>query len=286
MKNLHPSDQTSPDPAADTPLISGFSFARNTAKLGYPVVESIQSVLPICDEFVIALGKGDDDDTTREQILSMNSPKVKIIGTEWKNAARLRGAIYIQQTNLAKEHCRGKWCLYLQADEVIHERYHETITEACRHFAGDLRVDGFLFNYKHFWGDYDHYLVNHRWYPREIRLVRNIPAITSAQDATSFLYTNGKKVKVVQLPAEIFHYGHVRDPRTAKTRINRVDRFFRGEENAQPSEEAEYEPLDYGSLEKLPRYTGTHPKVMQKHVDAINWKHLLQYSGKPEQSST
>jgi hypothetical protein len=37
--------------------ISGFSFVRNGIKLYYPVIESIQSILPICDEFIIAVGK-------------------------------------------------------------------------------------------------------------------------------------------------------------------------------------------------------------------------------------
>ncbi len=45
--------------------ISGFSFARNADVLGYPVAESIRSILPACDEFVIAVGKGDPGDRTR-----------------------------------------------------------------------------------------------------------------------------------------------------------------------------------------------------------------------------
>jgi len=64
--------------------ISGFSFVRNGIKLYYPVVESIKSILPIVDEFVIAVGKGDDDDTTREQIAAIGDPKIKIIDTVWE----------------------------------------------------------------------------------------------------------------------------------------------------------------------------------------------------------
>ncbi len=48
--------------------LSGFSFVRNGIKLYYPVVETIKSILPLVDEFVIAVGKGDEDDTSRKKI--------------------------------------------------------------------------------------------------------------------------------------------------------------------------------------------------------------------------
>ena len=35
--------------------VSGFTFLRNAQKLGYPFAQSIRSILPIVDEFVIAL---------------------------------------------------------------------------------------------------------------------------------------------------------------------------------------------------------------------------------------
>ena len=37
---------------------------RNTSTLYYPFLESIQSILPILDEFVIAMGDNDPDDQT------------------------------------------------------------------------------------------------------------------------------------------------------------------------------------------------------------------------------
>ena len=40
--------------------VSGFTFIKNAEMLGYPFIESIQSVLPIVDEFIIAVGKIDE----------------------------------------------------------------------------------------------------------------------------------------------------------------------------------------------------------------------------------
>ena len=263
-------------PVAATPLISGFSFARNTCKLGYPIIESIRSILPVCDEFVIAVAKGDTDDDTRNRIAATGGPKVRIIDTDWSDLETLRRRIYSQQTNIALNNCTGSWCFYIQSDEVVHERHLATIRQACQYFRDTPAVDGFLFKYKHFWGDYDHYIVNHRWYPREIRIIRNRREIVSVDDAQSFRYRSGAKVPAVQLDAEVFHYGHVRDPRTTHVRKQEMRYIYRGE---RPSV-ATPPMFNYGSLGGLARYEGTYPAVMRETVASMNWKHLLQYYGK------
>ncbi len=258
------------------PLISGFSFARNTCKLSYPFVESIRSILPVCDEFVVAVGKGDDDDTTRRQIEEIGDPKLRIIDTEWKDLETLRSRIYSQQTNIALDACSGTWCFYLQSDEVVHERYLATIREACTCFKDIQEVDGFLFRYKHFWGDYRHFIISHRWYPREIRIIRNQRNIISVGDAQSFRYKNGVKIPSILLNAEIFHYGHVRDPRFVHVRKQAMRYIYRGE---RPSSEPP-PVFNYGSLGGLARYEAPPPAVMKDVCAAMNWKHLLQYYGR------
>ena len=92
--------------------ISGFTFTRNVSKLYYPICESIQSILPIVDEFVVALGKGDEDDNTRELLESIRSPKIKIIETEWDLKAFPNGTEYAHQTDIAKSHCSGDWLFW------------------------------------------------------------------------------------------------------------------------------------------------------------------------------
>ena len=53
--------------------VTGFSFVKNALLYEYPVVESIRSILPLCDEFVIAVGKSDDG--TLQLIEEMNNFK-------------------------------------------------------------------------------------------------------------------------------------------------------------------------------------------------------------------
>ena len=100
--------------------ISGFTMVRNATKYYFPVRESIESILPIVDEFIVALGKGDSGDTTREAIESIGSPKIRIIDRVWREEDFAESRIFAIETNFALSQCTGDWCFYLQADEVIH----------------------------------------------------------------------------------------------------------------------------------------------------------------------
>lgn len=253
--------------------ISGFSFARNAQKLYYPVVQSIRSILPVCDEFIIAIGAGDEDDHTLEMVRSIGDPKIKIIETVWDEKENSSGRILSQQTNIALEQCTGDWCFYIQADEVMHEKYLQVVYDRCKQFLNDNRIDGLLFDYKHFWGDFDHHHISHAWYPREIRIIRNNRGIVSWLDAQSFRREQ-QKINVALAHAEIFHYGWVRPPYLMQTKNKCLKKFW-GEQDTE-----EKDHFDYGSLQKVPRYTGTYPEVMKEWIAAMNWKDQLQYSGK------
>jgi glycosyltransferase involved in cell wall biosynthesis len=258
--------------------ISGFSFARNADRLGYPIVESIQSILPICDEFVIALGKGDQGDRTRDVIIEIDSPKIRIIDTEWTDRDKLNNAIYSQQTNIALSECTGDWCFYIQADEVLHEKYLEPVAKRCDSLCGVETVEGLLFGYRHFWGDYSHFQYGHAWYPHEIRIVRNHIGAQSFGDAQSFV-KDGRKLRVAFANAEMFHYGYVRDPRLMQKRNVEIETTYRGEEETQRLFKGATDAFDYGPLDKRAIFSGTHPRIMEARITAMDWKHLLAYSG-------
>ncbi|HRQ51960.1 MAG TPA: glycosyltransferase family 2 protein, partial [Agriterribacter sp.] len=205
--------------------ISGFTIVRNATKLYYPVKASIQSILPLVDEFIVAIGDCDEDDHTLEEIQSIGSDKIRIIHTVWDMEKYPGGTAYACQTDIAKNQCKGDWLFYLQSDEVIHEKYLPAIKERCEALLNDSEVEGLLFNYKHFWGDYNHYIESHGWYAKEIRIIRNLPYIHSWGDAQSFRripdfdgvnYYQKKgayKLKVAHAGAAVYHYGWVRPPR-------------------------------------------------------------------------
>jgi hypothetical protein len=273
--------------------ISGFSMVKNGIKLYYPVVEMIESILPIVDEFVIAIGKGDEDDDTRERVAAINDPKIKIIDTVWNLKKYPRGMENAHQTDIAKGHCSGDWLFYLQADEVIHEKYLPVIRKRCEELLENEEVEGLLFNYKHFWGDYSHYHKGHGWYPHEIRIIRNRPDIHSWESAQSFRRIpdfdgihyrqkeNTYKLNVVKVDAYVYHYGWVRPPHLMVNKKKALDTIHKGNKKVKEMYAKVPKEFDYGPLNRLAVFNETHPEVMKEMISKMNWKNKLQYSGKP-----
>ncbi|MEP6585071.1 MAG: glycosyltransferase family 2 protein [Ginsengibacter sp.] len=273
-------------------LISGFSFVRNATKLYYPIKASIESILPIVDEFVIALGKGDADDQTLQEIQKIDSDKIKIIHTEWDLKKYPGGSEYAHQTDIAKDHCKGAWLFYLQSDEVVHEKFLPKIRRACSEFLNNQKVEGLLFDYKHFWGDYSHHIVSHTWYPKEIRIIRNDPDIHSWRDAQSFRCIPGFdgysyfqkegtfKLKVAQVDATVYHYGWVRPPELMQKKRESFETHMQGEENAPSSLTQESQLFNYGDLRKFNLFTEAHPEVMKDFIEKFNWEEQLNTGNK------
>jgi hypothetical protein len=257
--------------------ISGFSFACNAESLGYPVVESVRSVLPLCDEFIMAVGKGSD--RTRDLISAINDPKIRIIDTVWPDKKESSDHIFRQQANLALCECSGDWCLHIQCDEVVHEDDLAHIRKRCSELAGDKNVEAMLFNWIHFWGDYDHYQVNHRFFKRDIRIVRNRIGAQSYLDSQSFR-KNGKKLRAVQLDARIFHYNMVRPPHLMRTKQIAMEKMYSDKNEVDKRYNGAPHDFDYGPLAGLPRYKGTHPAVMAQKIADFNWVNKLDYEGK------
>ena len=268
-------------------MISGFTMVRNATKLYYPVKESILSILPVVDEFIIALGDSDEDDHTPEEIKSLSSEKIKIIHTKWNIEKFPNGAEYAHQTDIAKNHCKGDWLFYLQSDEVIHEKYLPGIKSKCNELLNDKKVEGFLFDYKHFWGDYSHYIVSHAWYPKEIRIIRNDPEIHSWRDAQSFRRIPGfngtdyfqkektYKLKVAAMDAEVYHYGWVRPPALMQKKRVSFEIHKQGEEKARSIFTNEPEQFNYGRIDHLKTFHETHPAVMTDFIKKFNWQNEL-----------
>ena len=276
--------------------ISGFTFTRNVSKLYYPIKESVLSILPICDEFIVALGKGDEDDNTRQLLESINSPKIKIVDTVWDTEAFPNGTENAHQTDIAMEHCSGDWLFYLQADEVVHEKYLPVIKNRCEELLHNKEVEGLLFKYKHFFGDYNHFINYHGWYQNEIRIVRNRSDIHSFESAQSFRRIpdfDGKsyrkqegthKLQVAAVDAYIYHYGWVRPPKYMQSKKKALDGIHKGDQKAEELYKQQEKEFDYGPMKNLPKFKGTHPKVMEEKMKDFTWADKLNYdsSEKPE----
>ncbi len=260
--------------------ISGFTMVRNADKLYFPIRESILSILPIVDEYIIALGKGDEDDRTEAIIREINSPKIKVFHREWSEESFRESRILAEETNFALSKCKGDWCFYLQADEVVHEDDLPTIRSACEEYLDDRNSHSLLFNYHHFWGDYDHHLPFHGWYKNEIRVIRNHKGIKSIKDAQSFRRQDESKLNARPINARIFHYGWVRPPELMQNKKKVHDGLHRGINQAEKEYADRDNHYDYGPLDRIPTFPGSHPTVMKEKIEQLFWKDQLNYSSR------
>jgi glycosyltransferase involved in cell wall biosynthesis len=248
--------------------ISGFSFVRNGVKFDYPFLESITSLLPLCDELIIAVGKSDDD--TLGRIRSLGSPKIRIIETVWDEKLRTGGRVLAEQTDIALNHTTGDWAFYLQADEVLHEADRPAIREAMVRYLDDPRVEGLLFDYRHFYGSYDYVGSSRQWYRREIRVVRNGIGARSWGDAQGFRI-DGRKLRVKAIDAAVYHYGWVKPPEVQMAKQRSFHRLWHPDEWIR-ERLGESTSFDYAEGSKLEKFTGSHPAAMHDRIRSADWK--------------
>ncbi|MCE2994250.1 MAG: glycosyltransferase family 2 protein [Cyclobacteriaceae bacterium] len=251
--------------------VAGFTMVRNAVKYDYPVVEAITSVLPLCDEFIVAVGNCEDE--TLALIESIGSPKIKIIHTIWDDSLREGGRTFALETDKAFQavYADADWAFYIQADEVIHEKYHDAVRQAMIKYKDDRSVEGLLFHYKHFYGSYDYVGESWNWYRREIRVVRNDKNIFSYRDAQGFRKKPNEKLRVKLIDAYIYHYGWVRDPR-AMVRKQRAFTSYYHDDQWLEENLAKASEFDYSTIDSLELFTDTHPAVMRARIARKNWK--------------
>jgi hypothetical protein len=249
--------------------VTGFTFVRNAIKFDYPAVEAITSILPLCDEFVVAVGNSDDD--TLQLIKSINSPKIKIIETVWDDSLREGGRVLAVETNKAFAAIAPDtdWAFYIQADEVIHEKYHPAIMDAMKRWQEDKRVEGLLFNYVHFYGSYDLIGDSRRWYKREIRVLKYNKDILSFRDAQGFRLGN-KIMKVKPVDAAVFHYGWVKPPELQQAKQQHFHKMWHNDEWVERNI-PKTNQFDYSKIDSLAFFKGTHPAVMKERISKKNW---------------
>lgn len=250
--------------------VSGFSFVKNAIKYDYPIVEAIKSILPLCDEFIVAVGQSEDD--TLELIRNISSPKIKIIETVWDDSLREGGQVLAVETNKAFDAIAADsdWCFYIQGDEVFHEDFLAAAKAGMQQHLNNPKVEGLLFNYLHFYGSYDYVGDSRRWYRREVRIIRNDKSIRSYKDAQGFR-KDGRKLNVKKIEASMYHYGWVKPPEKQQEKQKNFHKLWH-DDNWVSEKVGSAASFDYSNIDSLARFKGTHPKEMLARIEKVNWK--------------
>jgi hypothetical protein len=240
--------------------VSGFTIVRNAIKLDFPVEASIRSILPICDEIVVNVGQSEDE--TLALVRSIDDPKIRIIETDWDMTQR--NSVLGAETHRAMRACVYPWGVYIQADEVLHERGATELVAAIQRYDADAAVEGLLVRYVHFYGGFDTIATHRRWYRREVRAVRLAPEldIRPYQGAQGFrVGPEHRKIRARLTSAEMFHYGWARPSWALREKrdLGRTMYPWRNADDARPL---------LAWMPGIRRFNETHPSVAQSWIQA------------------
>ncbi len=252
--------------------IGGFTYVRNGFAFGYPFLASLHSLLPLVDELVVAVG--DSTDGTREAISTLENPKIKIINTVWDESLRENGKIFAEQSDLALNNISGDWAIHLQVDEVLHENDQQRIADTLKTVNANKKVDGLLFPFLHFWGDYQHIRNTRRTHRFEIRAFRNTGNIRAYKDSQGFRNyeqnPKGEKLKVMKIDTPIYHYSYVRPPQLMTRKANYFHRFWH--DDTWLKKNTGKTIFDYNQVDKLEPFEGSHPQYMKEIMKKKDWE--------------
>ena len=236
--------------------VSAFTFIKNGQILGYPFLQSIQSILPIVDEFVVNVGESEDN--TLEMIHSLRDKKVRIIESKWNDGMRDRGYVYGQQKMIAQFNCTGDWVFYIEGDEVYHEKDLEQIRKTMEIHLNDSNVEALAFSFNHFYGNANTLLDSPGWYRSEARIIKN--SIRSyAPDGLFWLVLDsnkkGRYPKAKRIEATCFHYGWVRSEEQMNLKSSKVQKYWGGEPVI----------IDYSQMDQsiIKEFKGSHPAIVK-----------------------
>ena len=236
--------------------VSAFTFIKNGQILGYPFIQSIKSILPIVDEFVINVGQSEDN--TLDEIKKISNEKIRIIHSHWNDNMTDRGFVYGQQKMIAQYNCTGDWAFYIEGDEIYHENDLDKIYMSMQESYSNPAVEALIFDFYHFYGNGNSYLDSPGWYRTEARIIRN-SLRTYAPDGLFWVVLNsnknGRYPKAKHTGANCYHYGWVRSESEMNLKSEKVQKYWGGS-----PKKIDYSKMDQSIIKK---FEGTHPKIIQ-----------------------
>jgi hypothetical protein len=237
--------------------VSAFTFIKNGQILGYPFLQSIQSILPIVDEFVINVGLSEDE--TLDMIRSIQDKKIRIIQSTWNDGMNSRGYVYGQQKMIAQFNCTGDWAFYIEGDEVYHEEDLEKIQKSMELHLNDSKVEALVFDFKHFYGNANTILDSPGWYRTEARIIKNSVRSYAPDGLFWLVLESNKKGRypwAKHTGASCYHYGWVRSEDQMNLKSAKVQKYWG----------KNHKKIDYSQIDQsiIKEFQGTHPKVLKE----------------------
>jgi hypothetical protein len=239
--------------------VSAFTFIKNGQILGYPFLQSIQSVLPIVDEFIVNIGESEDD--TLSIIKSIKSSKIRIIESCWNENMKDRGYVYGQQKMIAQFNCTGDWAFYVEGDEIYHENDLNNIRKSMETYFKDSSVEALVFDFNHFYGNTNSIINSPGWYRSEARIIKN-SLRSYAPDGLFWLILDsnkkGRYPRAKHTGVSCYHYGWARTQEQMNLKSTKVAKYWGGNPVL----------IDYSQMDQkiIKKFKGSHPKIIENWI--------------------
>lgn len=244
--------------------LGGFVCVRNVLNLDYCWREAVQSLLPICDEVVIC--DSDSEDGTSEIIRDWahKEAKLTICNFPWTDP-KGDNTWYPTWLNTAREHLKMKdgWCIYLDADEILHETSYPMVRWAAE------KQKALVCERFNFWRDPQHLI------PKGVCLGWEVIRVGPQRLFFPSDYPDPRAAEIMRIAqrigkVEIMHYGFLRRREAFFRKARAVQRIWGGDSYDPRLEAAEIYDGEWactpgitGWENKLDPFHGTHPSVIR-----------------------
>jgi hypothetical protein len=265
--------------------ISAFTLIKNAIKFDYPIIESVNSLLPLVDEYIINIGNSDDGTRDLVHAAFDSNPKCVLFDSVWEDSTQ-GTSFFSNQTNKSLEKCTDDWAFYLQADEAVFEDDFDKIKDAIAH-CESTNKKAIVFDYLHFEKNYSKlrktYSEGFDCYEDEVRLFKNDGTVMSWGDAQGFCKKNGHGLSLRKIENElhiphinIYHYGYVKSAKKMLAKKVALNEFYFNESHF--SEFQKQKELDkiknakeeYEFSYQLNDFKGKHPRSMHVLIERFN----------------
>lgn len=225
--------------------------------------ESVNSLLPVCDEVCICVGTGNEDNTEQEaREWAAREPKINLCMYPWPEP-KGDADFWVKWLNYAREHLKSEWHFQLDADEVLHEK---SYAELRRFVEAPSKGRSGSVTRLNFYRDAKHLIPNGHCLGKYV--IRVAP--TRMWIASDGYHPNATEVTANVTPTEIeiYHYGFIRKHEAYFVKERKLQGYFF--DNYDPRlEKAEVNGKDWANTpglsdweNMLDPWEGTHPAVM------------------------
>ncbi len=243
--------------------LGGAVCIRNGNMLDFPWKEAVASLLPVCDEVVVCVGTGNEDNTANDaRHWSMLEPKIKVCMYEWPEP---KGDIefWVKWINFAREHLSTDWHLQLDADEILHEKSYDGVLE----FIAGAPYRTATCTRWNFYQDHKHTIPNGHCCGKYVNRIAP-RTMWLPSDGCHPMGTEAVSI-ACKTPIEIFHYGFLRkkDAYFKKSRLLHGYFFDTYDPRLEAAEKFEGEWMTMGCMPEWTRnldpFEGEHPERMK-----------------------